>query len=731
MPKISYFKDAFSKIPESDIEFDEYLNGIKEGRWENQILDYSTNKIKKTGLPCVSPSGLFNQRNTKGISKHSNFINIDVDAKDNPDLNLLEMRDEIYADDFIYAGHISVSGNGLSLYIKIEGAKHEDAYYAIEKYFANKFHIITDNKARDIPRLRFVSIDKKLHLYKNSISFVDYLPKQKRAPKNYADFITSASDFDFVIGQINKNNVNIAEDYHDWLTIGFAISSEFGEEGRNYFHIVSEKSSKYDKNKCDNKYNSLLKSKGGAITISSFFWLAKQAGLNIKTTRTNRIESVVRLRMKSVGKSGGAGSKEIACESAKKYLKEIEGIEGNDVYSIIEKVSELNDYELNAKKSDTSSKMDECVQILNSNHVKYNIITGKLEANNKPLTDIDVNSLYADILDIDASVSRQLFDTIIFSNRIKQFDPFLDFINKHSHLKPKGCIDALINTIEYDMRFENNRIIGYKELFIRKWLLSIIASAFGTYSLMILVLTGKQMTNKTNWFRNLLPPDLKAYYAESKLDAGKDDEIIMTQKLIIMDDEFGGKSKQEAKKLKDLSSKQCFTIRRPYGRFNDDIQRIAVLCGTSNDIDIINDPSGNRRIIPINIESINMDAYHQINKTELFIELYHEWFENKNGWMLTPEEVVILNQSTQEHVEDSSEEQLINKHFSVSDNFNSRMTTTDIKNYLETHSIQKLSLKKVGQMLTKNGFKRKNIKINGNTAWFWNLRETDPAQIYP
>ena len=57
----------------------------------------------------------------------------------------------------------------------------------------------------------------------------------------------------------------------------------------------------------------------------------------------------------------------------------------------------------------------------------------------------------------------------------------------------------------------------------------------------------------------MLPKELRSYYAESKLDAGKDDEILMTQKLLIMDDEMGGKSKKEVKRLKELTSKQTYS----------------------------------------------------------------------------------------------------------------------------------------------------------------------------
>lgn len=237
------------------------------------------------------------------------------------------------------------------------------------------------------------------------------------------------------------------------------------------------------------------------------------------------------------------------------------------------------------------------------------------------------------------------------------------------------------------------------------------------------MLTGKQGTQKTNFFRNLLPKELSSYYAESKLDAGKDDEILMTQKLLIVDDEFGGKSKQEAKKLKDLSSKQYFSIRRPYGRFPEDIQRIAVLGGTSNDDEVLNDPTGNRRIIPLKVDNIDFDKYAKVDKKKLFIELYNEWSENKEGWMLTPNEVEWLNKSTLKHEQETEEYQLIQKHYELDNSYSFIITSTDVKVSLEEKTRQKLSLYKIGQNMKKAGYTKKSKKINGKFMQIWNVRD--------
>jgi Predicted P-loop ATPase and inactivated derivatives len=140
----------------------------------------------------------------------------------------------------------------------------------------------------------------------------------------------------------------------------------------------------------------------------------------------------------------------------------------------------------------------------------------------------------------------------------------------------------------------------------------------------------------------------------------------MATKAIICDDEFSGKSKQDYKMLKEIISKQNITLRRPFGRFAEDFQRIAVLCGCSNEPEIINDPTGNRRIIPIPLIEIDWEKYNAVDKTALWMELYHEWRQIGDGWMLTKEEVKLLNDLTTKAHQVATEEEAIWMFFSAS-----------------------------------------------------------------
>ena len=70
-----------------------------------------------------------------------------------------------------------------------------------------------------------------------------------------------------------------------------------------------------------------------------------------------------------------------------------------------------------------------------------------------------------------------------------------------------------------------------------------------------LVMVGqKQGVGKTTFIRNIMPQALADYYIESKLNHNDKDSVkLLTQALLLSDDEFGGKAHKEAEAFKELS----------------------------------------------------------------------------------------------------------------------------------------------------------------------------------
>src|SRR5690554_3723336 len=91
------------------------------------------------------------------------------------------------------------------------------------------------------------------------------------------------NEVEAIIKNIETNGVDIAPNYNDWISIGFAFADEFGETGRTLFHRVSQYYSSYNSKDCDKQFDNCLKSKGQGVSLKSFFFLAKQAGVSIRT----------------------------------------------------------------------------------------------------------------------------------------------------------------------------------------------------------------------------------------------------------------------------------------------------------------------------------------------------------------------------------------------------------------------------------------------------------------
>jgi predicted P-loop ATPase len=332
-----------------------------------------------------------------------------------------------------------------------------------------------------------------------------------------------------------------------------------------------------------------------------------------------------------------------------------------------------------------------------------------VELNNKPIDDSDINSIFLDSKAVFKESSKDLITSILFSNRIETYNPLHEFFEQDLHMGD-DCpnIALLLSSVDSDT--------PNADKFILIWLISVVASAYGFHSPLVLIFCGeKQGTGKTHWFRYLLPKELRFLFAESKMDAGKDDEILMTKKLLILDDEYGGKSKKEEKRLKELTSKEFINVREPYGRVSTDLRRLSVFCGTSNEMQILSDPTGNRRQIPIHIRNINHEFYNKCDKAALWRELYAMFCKGAE-YTILKEDIELLNQSTETFKLSTPEEDLIHKKLEIATTaFGEWMSLTEIAQYLMVDTkINYLNTQRIGSILTALGY-AKDRKRRGHS----------------
>tara|TARA_R100000544_G_scaffold8457_1_gene3350 strand:- start:484 stop:1026 length:543 start_codon:yes stop_codon:yes gene_type:complete len=145
--------------------------------------------------------------------------------------------------------------------------------------------------------------------------------------------------------------------------------------------------------------------------------------------------------------------------------------------------------------------------------------------------------------------------------------------------------------------------------------------------------------------------------------------------------------------------------------------RLAVIAGTTNETEIMNDPTGNRRIIPIEVDSRDRSAYDLINKTSLFMEIFR-LYESGENTELTKEQIKFLNDNTKKYNEESNLAGLIDLNFKPGEEaFDGevvlRKSSTQISETIKGRSQGPVhfTLKTLGMELAGLGFVRR--KSNG------------------
>jgi hypothetical protein len=83
--KVSVFTRCTDKVPTGETTISEVL---KNHGFEALIKKYRKSKLyrDKKKLPAFTCSGVFRERTNEGIIKHNGVVCIDIDRKDNPDV---------------------------------------------------------------------------------------------------------------------------------------------------------------------------------------------------------------------------------------------------------------------------------------------------------------------------------------------------------------------------------------------------------------------------------------------------------------------------------------------------------------------------------------------------------------------------------------------------------------------------------------------------------------------
>lgn len=312
----------------------------------------------------------------------------------------------------------------------------------------------------------------------------------------------------------------------------------------------------------------------------------------------------------------------------------------------------------------------------------------------------------------------------VYSNKIPLYNPVDDYLDHLPEWDGKDRIRTLADTITCT----NPR---WRDLFYI-WFLSMVAhwkqmdQLHANSTLPLLV--GDQGCGKSTWCRNLLPPELKAYYSDSiDLSNKRNAELALNRFVLINIDEYDSIKSSSQSFLKHLLQKPVLNTRQPYKRSTGLLQRYASFIATCNNFDLLNDPTGSRRYICIEIKG-NINYSHPVEHPQLYAQAIAALRNGERYWFTKEEETdTTINNAQFQQL--PLEEQLFHQYFrAATDNEEGEyLPAIEILQYIQMRSKVKLSNTSMitfGRLLQKNKIPRKHTS-RGNVYRVVNKNGTD------
>jgi len=702
--KFSFYQNI-KDLNKTDIDLENYIDIVKNGKYQDLVLtarsvkkDVQKYKELKNQMPVITGSAVMNQgsKNASNILELNGLIVIDID--DNVDLQLLNKINE---DKYTFVSHRSFGGDGLCVFIKINPNKFLESFNEIGQYYWDTFNIMIDQSCKNKNRLRFLSYDPYIFQNEKAVKFIAKTKEKKIVKK---DFIFVQDDFSQIIDKLKGIDL-CQDDYKRYCDIGFAIGSKFGDSGLNYFKAICQNGSKYVEKDIEKHYKNFCK--GGNITIGTFYHYVKSEGIEVYSELTKKTIATVAMQ-----KTQGTPT----IESVKKHITEVLKLEVPGDELILDIINSKIDLQVESEETEVN-------QLKNFIHENYNpyrdSITNEIFINDKILDDIKLNSIYFSAKNcLDFNINKSDVRDMINSEATQVINPLNEFFSNKEF--EAGNIEKYADCI-----YPNS---DYNRWAFKKWLIGSVHNWISPHhetkvSPLTLVLCGqKQGTGKTSFFRNLLPKDLRKYLIEHRIDAKDKDSIYnLVKGLLVLDDEFGGLATKDVKDFKKIADANQIDIRLPYSAFYSKMKRKASLCGTSNERDVLKDVTGNRRILPINVESIDYDRMIKINTDDLWREVFDLYRKDFDWKIYNSEDIEYLKSNTSFNLEVMPVEEIFFDTYSLEEN--GKHTEEQILNQGQIlhklNAVMSFNISKydIKDILTKNKIIYKSYKRNGKVVF--------------
>ena len=713
--KVSIFHDMTCKLPLPGL-----LEGVANLIRTDEKLAVFTRSYRQTGsktfknesqlfaVPCLfeGGKGRSNIRQLTGMSlvDFDHVFPIDGTADKADTTALHELKAKIIADPHTLMSYITMSGNGLRVIFTYEIApefsgvpKDEDevkkfeayyqqAFYAGNAYYEKLLGAKADMQCKNITRLSGLAHDPEVFLR----------PQSEVTPFTAEEISTAATAY--VKQSKEDKQMQRIQTYFDTLIAPQLAKAKIEFRSGSHNDYVMRVGYKLAERRFSKKV--------------ALRWAMQKFGKDYPDT-----EQVINSCFANAaphGKQGGGGdsrgdSKTATVEEIKSFLDGHISLRFNEITSRVE-------YEIPADNTDAHRFM--------------------------PVNDRIVNSLWSQMSTI-TRVNIQDMYRVIESDYVPVFNPFKAYLNNLcKSVKSVGVQDKKQSVGDRDYIHELAQTVRVKggeqeqmlwHLYLKKWLVGMVASWISddVVNNVILVLIGEQGAYKTTWFNYLLPPPLKQYFY-TKTNANrmsKDDILTLAQYALVCCEELDTMRPAELNQLKAAVTMPSIDERAAYAHYHEHRKHIASFCGTGNNTQFLSDPTGNRRWLPFEVESIVSPRDHPFHYEGIYsqaLALYKSGFQ----YWFTKEEIQELNRHNRQFETPRLEHELVDLYFRrpTDSELGEFMSVARALQMISNGISQKLSAVNVGRAFSDLGFKR--VRTNSSRGFIVVCRTPEEIKAY-
>ena len=250
-----------------------------------------------------------------------------------------------------------------------------------------------------------------------------------------------------------------------------------------------------------------------------------------------------------------------------------------------------------------------------------------------PVTQRDLNSICMEARRTGIDCRDRDVNRFVYSKEVKEYHPFRQYMEWLPEWDGKDRVSDLARRVSSEPLW----VEGF-----HRWMLALASQWMGSdrmhaNSLAPILVSERQGCQKSTFCKSLMPSSLVRYYTDS-VDLSASTQ--MEQKLglfgLINLDEFDRLPDRKMALLKNWMQMAGMNVRKAHAKHFHPLPRLASFIGTTNQKNLLNDPTGSRRFlcVEINCEGIEHD--------QIYAQLKNELQKGERHWFTSAKEEAIM-----------------------------------------------------------------------------------------